>query len=75
MLVLHEDKEVLLKAEETLIRVEMMATSQNMEYAKIIRLSTVNKVMTDSKANLKKSELETYGISGNFPFSNMVQSG
>ena len=46
-----------------------------MEYAKIKRLSTVNKVMTDSKANLKKSELETYGISGNFPFSNMVQSG
>ena len=46
-----------------------------MEYAKIMRLSTVNKVMTDSKANLKKSELETYGIFGNFPFSNMVQSG
>ena len=43
MLVLHEDKEVLLQAEETLIRVEMMAISQNMEYAKIMRLSTVNK--------------------------------
>ncbi|KAK7818134.1 bidirectional sugar transporter sweet15, partial [Quercus suber] len=55
MLASHEDKEVLPQTEETLIRVETMATSQNMEYAKITQLSTANKVMTDSKANLKKS--------------------
>nr|POF25012.1 bidirectional sugar transporter sweet15 [Quercus suber] len=73
MLASHEDKEVLPQTEETLIRVETMATSQNMEYAKITQLSTANKVMTDSKANLKKSELETDAISGNFPFSDMVQ--
>ena len=66
-------KKCSLKGKETLIRVETTATSQNMEYAKITQLSTVNKVMTNSKENLKKSELETDGISGNFPFSDMVQ--
>ena len=50
-----------------------MATSQNMEYAKNTQLSTANKVMTDSKAKLVKSELETDGISGNSPLWDMVQ--